>query len=421
MTRRGSSLAIGRAPTGPAAPGLAVLCVALLGLAAVAHPAAAQQPATALGLGYPVPPLDARAAALGGTGVGLLYGSFSLRNPAEITEHRAVAISSSLAPEALTVESPGGSSSTGRTRHSVIRAIVPLQEWSVAVGFGGELDQGWNLVVQDTLDLSTGRLPFEETREHDGGLSAVDFSLARRLGPLSLGVSGQRLTGSLRQSFTRRFEPVEDVPDTLGGVRAERRLSYGGWRLKAGASVRPTGRVLLGGSVSLATELDVRELGGVISPGTSAVGGTELPETAPAGSFDLPVGFELGGSAHLGRAFLLTAAGGWTGWSSVGEVQAGITGRDAGWAGAGVEIHGWRPRGVSVPVRLGGRVAELPFAPEGAEASVERALTVGVGALFRGGLAELGAGFEVGSRGDLAESGLEESFRRFTLTFSIRQ
>jgi len=45
---------------------------------------AAQTPVTSLGLGYPVPPLDARAAALGGTGMGLFGGSFSSRNPAEL-------------------------------------------------------------------------------------------------------------------------------------------------------------------------------------------------------------------------------------------------------------------------------------------------------------------------------------------------
>jgi hypothetical protein len=36
-------------------------------------------------------------------------------------------------------------------------------------------------------------------------------------------------------------------------------------------------------------------------------------------------------------------------------------------------------------------------------------------------VAELNAAFEIGTRGDQAEDGLEESFRRLTATFVLRQ
>lgn len=381
-------------------------CIAVAALLAFFAPAAAQEPATAAGLGYPVPPLDARAAALGGTGVGLLGGTFSLRNPAELTEHPAAGISLSMAPEALDLEALDGSVSTGRNRLSVVRAVVPLGRWAAGVGFGAEMDQDWTLRIQDTLVLSENRFPFEEVREHDGGISAIDLSLARQVGPLSFGVSGQRLTGALRQTFSRRFEadPDEEDGSPLRAVSSERTLSYEAYRVKGGVSFRVPGRLLLGGSVSHTSDLRVHP---------------EDPDEARR-YMDMPVAAEVGGSARLGE-FLVTAAGGWTGWSKVGEVRPGTAAYDVVWAGTGVEFTGWQVRGVDVPLRLGARAGELPFAPAGGEPPVERALTAGFGAVVRGGLAQLEAALEVGQRGDLPESGLDESFRRFTMTFSIRQ
>lgn len=381
------------------------LAVSLAGLLPVTG-ADAQTPITAVGLGYPVPPVDARAAALGGTGIGLLGAGFSLRNPADMTEHRFAGISSSFAPEASTVEGPDRSSSTGRNRFSVVRAVVPMGDWWVGFGFGSVLDQDWNLQVRDTLILSQGQFPFEEDREHNGGVSAIDFSLARQIGPLSLGASGQRLTGVLRQSFVRRFEPpLEPGRDTLRSTGDQQQLSYGGWRLTGGASVRAGNRVMLGGAVSWASDLDVQPTGA----------------DEPTRSYDMPVSVDLGGSARLTRNLLLTAGGGWTGWSSVGEVQPGVVSHDASWVGGGLELMGWRLIGVEVPLRLGARRAELPFAPQGFEQPVERALTGGFGARIRGGLAQADLALEVGKRGELATSGLEESFRRVTLTFTVGQ
>lgn len=391
----------------PGAGGIPTIgSMAAAALLALSSAAASQEPATAAGLGYPVPPLDARAAALGGTGIGLLGGTFSLRNPAELTEHPAAGMSLSLAPEALSLEALEGSVSTGRNRLSVVRAVVPLGRWAAGVGFGAELDQDWTLRIQDTLTLSESRFPFEEVREHDGGISAVDLSLARQLGPLSVGVSGQRLTGVLRQTFSRRFEadPDEEEGSPLRPVSSERRLSYEAYRVKGGVSLRVANRLLVGGSLSHTSDLRVNP---------------DDPDE-PRRYMDMPLAAELGGSARLGE-FLVTAAGGWSGWSTVGEVRPGTAAFDVAWAGAGVEFTGWEVRGVDVPLRLGGRVGELPFAPAGGEPPVERALTAGLGAVFRGGLAQLDAALEVGKRGDLPESGMDESFRRFTMTFSIRQ
>ncbi|HZD05239.1 MAG TPA: hypothetical protein VE173_09985, partial [Longimicrobiales bacterium] len=69
-------------------------------------PAAAQVPFTGIGLGYPVPPVDGRAAGLGSSGVGLLGGSFTLRNPAELVVHDRSGIGVTLAPESVQLQGP---------------------------------------------------------------------------------------------------------------------------------------------------------------------------------------------------------------------------------------------------------------------------------------------------------------------------
>lgn len=375
--------------------------------AAVAVPVAAagQTPVTAIGLGYPVPPVDARSAALGGTGVGLLDGSFSLRNPAELTQHSASGISVSLAPEGADVEGVSGGEGVGRSRFTIVRAVVPLDGWAVGVGFGSEFDQDWSARFQDTLELEVGVFPFEEQREHDGGIGTVDLSVARRIGPLSVGVSGQRLTGSLRQSLTRRFEPdtTSDSDATLGNVVDETALSYGGWRFRAGASLAVGDRVLVGGALAWAGELDV-EVG-----------------DEPATGIDMPASAEVGLSFRPADRLLLTAAGGWTGWGGVDEGLPGATGVDARWGGAGLELAGARVLGVAMPLRAGARFAELPFALPDREQATERAATLGFGLVFQEGVAAADVAFELGTRGDLAEAGVEESFRRLTVSFTIRQ
>lgn len=403
-----------RSPARRGVPRAALAAVALAGwaLAGAPRPAAAQTPSTAVGLGYPAVPVDARAAALGSTGIGLLGSTFSLRNPAELTEHPASGISITAQPEAVEVAEVDGGDDTGRSRFSTLRAVVRVDEWGVGVGFGSELDQDFVLRLQDTASLGVGRFPYEERREHDGGVSVVELSVARGVGPLSLGLAGQRLTGSLRQTFDRRFEPgVPDSVRQIANVGAEQIVSYGGWRARAGASLRLSSRFMAGASATL--------------PGTL----TADPEEGSAGAsaeFDLPAAFDVGLSARPTERFLVTAAGGWTGWSSAdgdGGLEDG-TARDATWFGAGLEYWGVTLRQAPIPLRVGFRQAELPFSRPGFEPADETALTLGVGAIFeRGGLpvAEGNVAFELGRRGDLEEAGFEESFRRFTVSVTLRQ
>tara|TARA_B100001123_G_scaffold345465_1_gene392925 strand:- start:153 stop:1307 length:1155 start_codon:yes stop_codon:yes gene_type:complete len=362
----------------------------------------AQQPLTSVGLGYPVEPIDGRSAALGGTGIGLFGSTYSLRNPADLLHHPEAGFSLSLASEAVTLDEDQ-SLKTGRERFTNIRALVPFSDWAASIAFGGVFDQDWSARFLDTLVLADGSAPFEEAREHDGGISTIDVSLARRLGPFGIGVSAQRLTGSLRQSFFRTFElPIGEAPllNDGGGMRE---VSYRGWRFKGGASINIADRLLIGGSMSLPTTL------------TGTVQDT-IPNTT---DFELPVVYEIGGSFRLVDELLITAATGRSPWADAGDVGEYTT-HDVTWVGGGIEFGGLIFLGGRLPLRFGMRRSDLPFSV-GADSIIEKAFTGGFGWEFQEGLATADLSLEIGSRGDITGTNIQESFTRMILTLSLRQ
>lgn len=389
---------------------------AALALAAVAlgaGAAAGQTPATSVGLGYPVPPLDARAAGLGGTGVGLLDGSFAMGSPADLVQFSESSLSVSAAPEAVSLE--GSGEGTGQSRFSTLRAVVPLGEWAVSVGFGSELDQDWAFTTRDTLDISTGRFPFDERRENDGGVSTVDVSLARSVGPLSVGVSYQHLTGSLRQDLERQFDPSLDE-----GLTAPRPVDqsaawgYSGWRVEGGVGLELAGRVRVAGAYAWSGDLTA-ERDSVVT----IAGDPDRP--AARREFGMPETARIGASALVTDDWLLAASGGWAGWSATDGSLDDANARDAYRAGGGVEFRGLEFGSVPVDLRAGGRWRELPFSLPDRRPAEETAVTFGLGTAVAGGTGRLDVGVEIGSRGQLDRTGFEESFRRFTLTATIRR
>ncbi|WP_419161078.1 hypothetical protein [Candidatus Palauibacter sp.] len=376
--------------------------------ALAAFPLSAQTPLTSIGLGYPVAPVDGRSAALGGSGTGLLGGSFSVGNPADLLLHDEPGFSLSLLGEAVTVKGEGSSLNTGRERFSTIRALVPFGDWAAGLAFGGEFDQDWSNILRDTLPLSDGSVPYEETREHDGGISNIDLSIARRVGPVGVGVSAQRLTGSLRQSFFRVFQDPLDGAPPLAAVVGARELSWRAWRFKAGGSIQVGDRAVVGAAFGT---------GGTLY---ATVGNAEEPDA----DFELPTSIEVGGSVRVTNNLLVTAGGGRSGWSAVqpfgGQTGSEFTSHDTVWMGGGLEYGGLSLIGGRLPVRIGVRKRGLPFS-RGGEALDEQAFTGGFGWEFREGLAVFDLAFESGSRGDVAAVGLAEGFQRVTLSFSLRQ
>lgn len=391
----------GRVPPRPAVLRAAAILSLLLpaGLAA-------QVPETALGLGAPVRPIDARAAALGGAGVALQGGTFSLQNPADLVEFGAARIALTTAPEGVTVKSTNGSFKTGRSRFPLLRMVVPVGKWAGSLGFGSVLDQDWSLRIQDTLSIPEGRFPYEEQREQNGGISSVDVTLARRVGPLSFGAAYERLSGTLRQSFTRRFEAdVNGSGRQLFADSSEAIWDYRSWGFRGGVGLDLGDRIRVGSSVEWIADLEAS---------SDSLGRRRR--------FPMPVRLEGGVSARLTSRWLVTASGGWANWGQTGRVfRNGYRSRNVVHGEMGVEFGGTHLGPFLVPLRAGVRRARLPFYLAGEQPATETSATFGFGAIVPGSNAGLDLALEVGERGDVASSGFQESFHRLWVTFSLKQ
>ena len=384
-------------------PGLAAMLVLVL-----APALAAQMPVTGLGLGYPVPPLDARAAALGGTGLGLLGGSLSGRNPADLRGFNRPTLGLTYAPESIGVETPDGTQTTGRSRVAIVQAAVPIRSWTVGLGFAAGLDQDWGVRLQDTLRSSFGTYPYYERREHDGGVSKVTLAVAREFGRFSLGIDGSVLTGSLRQSFSRDFEPaLEDPENTIGIAGGEARFSWSGFRIRGGAATQLGSRVRLSGVIGWSTDLTA----------TRDTAGSDPAKY----DFDMPFEWAIGGSAQITTGLLATAAIGYSDWGATDSDLESASAADVLWYGVGVEYVGLELFGAGLPLRAGVRRTDLPFFLVGTEQLVETAGTFGVGLEVGGGLASFDIAVELGTRGDFAASLVQESFRRLSISMALFQ
>lgn len=377
-------------------------------VALVAMPAStqAQTPVTDLGLGYPVPPLDGRSAALGGTGIGLYGGSFSSRNPADLTMFSNPAIGGTLAPESVKLRTIEGEQSLGRSRFVVMQGVLPYQQWRFGLNVNAELDQDWDVVLTDTLRTGFGDYPYVETRQHDGGVSSVGLSVAYKMGPLGLGLEGSALTGNLRQLFRRTFDPaVGDPSNQIGFASGDSRWAFSGWRFRAGLTGEIGRRGIISAAVTAYTQLHAEKDTFGLAVGTQ--------------KFDMPLEVAVGGSVVLTQRLMLAVAGGWKGWSVTDFRLFDTRSADVMWAGGGLEWVGLNLLKLPTPLRIGYRYTDLPFYKGNFEQLSEQAFTFGMGVRIAEGRAALDLGVEIGTRGDIETTGLEESFQRISFSLGI--
>jgi len=136
-------------------------------------------------------------------------------------------------------------------------------------------------------------------------------------------------------------------------------------------------------------------------------------------TYDLPTTVELGASVLLVDSLMVNVGGGWAEWSTV-EGLDDETAHDTKWGGVGLEYRSLHILGFDTPLRFGVRRTDLPFS-FGEDVLDETAFSAGAGFIFRQGQAAVDLAFEFGRRGDFDELGVEESFRRLTISFTLRQ
>ncbi len=402
----------------------------LLGLAAVAALAllparlAAQSLLATSGLGVPVPPLDARARALGGVPTGLFGFDLSLGNPADAADVLYRGGMASVQPFSRSDELNGEKATTSGARFPLLRVLYPNRRFVFSLGYGGFLDQNWAVT-----DRSTGRFGGDTATVVDvtssiGGISQLRLGASYLLSPrVAVGGALGLYTGGVIRSVTRAF-PDSSSTDFLGfnsrtGWGFHGPLASAGIRADIGSILRVAGAFTWSGTLT-----------------ADSSQGTAQPR-----SYKMPLAAEAGASAILAPALALSVGGTWTGWSKTtfapvqqggvivpcstpGCATAAFLSRNTWSYGAGLEYGGTRAGVRTFPFRIGYHYAQLPFYAPGDKLPTEKSGTIGMGVRIGGSenspAAQLDGALERGSRGGGPSTGaLSESFWRLTFSLAI--
>lgn len=378
-------------------------------------PAGAQSLLASRGLGYVNPPLDARARALGGVGLGLPGGGLSLINPAAIAALPAPTISVAFQPDFYDAAFPGEASDGSTARFPLLHAAFPFgTRWATSVGFGSFLDQTWAVERVDTLTLSGRPLEVTDRFASRGGINRLRlggaYSVTERL---AVGVGADLFLGSVRDTLSRTFTRsdtfaagvIDQIPARYGAD-----WNYRGVGASLGVRWAPGDALNLAAAVSGGGTLEARP-------------GEDADSLAVGKEYALPLSLDVGASGRVAPQALVALSANWTGWSAADDDLAGVGGaRDAWSVSGGVELGEANPQARSFPLRVGGRYSALPFrwgsVADGNGFPTERALTAGLGARLGGGAALVDLAGERGWRGG-GDAVLDESYWRLTLSLTL--
>lgn len=372
-------------------------------LAALALPgrAAGQSLLNSGGLGFPLDAVDARARALGSPGVALFGSSVLPTDPAAAADLTVPEVTFTLQHSWVDLDGPAEPTAQG-ARFPVIGVAYPLFDAGMlTLTFGGVLDQRWRVRREGEVELGGEPVDVTDIFVSDGGVSAARFGFARRLTSyLAVGVAAGRYTGDLRRSFTRRFDTLavsSDIPPFVRGGQ----WSYGGSTLTGGAQVDVGAFLRMAGSVTWSGDLDA----------------DPSPETeGSAATFSIPTEYRLGVSGALTPNLSLALGMSYADWAGTGGEELGA--RAIFGYGGGIELDEVTMLGRAVPVRVGYRSTDLPFAFDGRQPT-ETLWTAGFGLVLAGGdVSRAGVDVAVES-GDRSAGSLSESFWRATVTVRV--
>ncbi len=353
----------------------------------------------ATGLGRRVRSLDARARGMGDAGVALHGGNLSAINPATAARFASSGIWATYMPEKRTVKGEFANGDLATEDVPVVRLVFPWGgRWAAAVSAGAYFDQDWGIQFIDTLNLSSGDFPFQETRTSDGGVTQFRLDMAGIVGEgLSLGGSFLFYSGQARRKVQRNFE----AGSGLLPYSAEAAIDYLGWGLAVGAEWQPIPEMILGLTGSWGPGLDI-----------------ENDTTGQKLEVGLPLTLDAGGSLQLTPDFLFALAFGWEGWSTVADDLPNAEASDAWTFGGGLELTALKGETSRLLVRGGAHATRLPFELRGG-ALWERGLSLGAGVVLREGRARMDTAVEFGKRGNIDVNDVEESYVRVSFGLAV--
>lgn len=342
------------------------LLLTVLALAATAGPAAGQSLLSARGLGTPLIPTDARALALGGTGVGLTGGELSIVDPAASARLRIPSVAFSFQTSWADLDEGGTAGDFSGTRFPFIALGYPTALGTVTVSFGGVLDQRWTATSSQLVELGGEGRTARVTDEFisDGGVSSARLGLARSLpAGIDVGIQVGRNIGDVSRVFTRNFDSL-DVGAGVAPYRAGGRWSYRGWTASVGAGADVGTILRLSAAYTWSGELDAL-------PDDETLGGDA--------TFGLPTELRAGATALLSPQLRAMVGIHHAGWSEADADVSGGGARDTFSWGGGVEWGGASILGKASALRLGYRNAQLPFTTADAPEPSESAFAAGLG------------------------------------------
>jgi hypothetical protein len=379
----------------------APVLAALLAAASLAGEAGAQSILASRGLGYPLPPLDARLRGMGGISTGLESPRLSMVNPADAAGLPAPGLVFTFQPDVYDASAGGVESSGSTARFPLILAGFPIgRRFTGTVGYGSFLDQNWKVEQTDSITLATGRVEVTDRFISRGAISRFRAGGAYRVTDhLAVGLAADAFTGAVHDSSTR---VVGGTFPSFSGVR----YTYTGVGLTGGARWT-TPALTVGAAVSGGGRLNV-EASDSLDPGKD---------------YANPLRVDAGASARISQNTVVALSGRWAGWSALSDDLEDSEGaRDATGASVGLEYEGLTLDRRVFPVRVGARIERLPFrwgtAATTGDFADERAVSAGVGARLAGGAALLDLAAERGQRGG-GSAGFDESFWRFSLSLTL--
>ena len=372
------------------------LLAAGLGVALCAGSARAQDSMFGIrGLGFLGRPVSARAA--GSAGGFSLFDPGSAINPASLYRWRTMVGWAVSVPSTRTFSDNGSSVSLGSTRFPLVGfATQPGQRLVVALTIGDYLNRTWSTSQSDSILLRGKQTGVTDTRVSLGGVSDIRAAAAWQLSErVILGMGLHALTGSARSQVTRHFSDSSftDFSDVA-------LVDFTGRSVSFGLTALPLPRVEVGASVRFNSSLTARK-----SSGEQAV--VRLPTEAAFGAAYTP-----------GPGIALAVSAQYAGWATA-TPDLRATGDSAAnvWSvSVGGEFDTFRRGQGRVPLRLGWRTRELPFAIVG-HLVRETAVSGGTSLDFAGAHTTLDLGLEHGTR---SAGALKETFTNGYLGLIVR-
>lgn len=369
-------------------------------------PASAQSLFATRGLGVPVAAVDARGAALGSIGVGLLGFHTSMVNPAELAGLSRRGVSAALQPVSTSVNVDGVEDGTSGTRFPAVSILYPVSPRLVlSLGYGGYLDQTWGVLSQSQQVINDEEVTINDLLRSTGGIAQMRLSGSYALTPtLAVGAAAGLLAGNVERLAIRTFA---DSANSIRAFEERRRWRYSAPIGVAGFRWDPASGIRVGASVMAGGELAARS----------------DDEGAVERDYGSPLEVTAGASVRISPLLMATAGGS---MSRMPGTDGTTTTSDAMRAGGGLEYQGLRSGLRTYPIRLGVRWSQLPYHLENESQPTELGFSGGLG--FRLGdpmdpaaVADFSVerATRTGLTGGAVSDGVDEQLWRITFSLSL--